>query len=131
MGAAEELPRPLTTGLIMTIISTMRRDAGAGLVGGECAHCHKPVYESQWLLDDAYNVWVGKCPHCKALNYLSMNHGLRGYSASHMHLVLPTIEEVEANGLPADTPNRGAGGPTTSGGTQAGQLQHKLRNGGA
>jgi hypothetical protein len=97
-------------------------------VAGKCAKCSKDVYESLWLLDDAYNVWMGKCPHCAALNFLGMT-GLRGYSSSGMSLVLPTYEEAAANNLPADTPTSGpCGKPADQHGTIAGELQHRLAN---
>ena len=96
----------------MTLIRNMHEAAATGRVPGECAKCAKPVFEELWLLDDAYNVWMGRCPHCAALNYLSMTHGLRGYTEKQMHLVLPTDEEVADNHLPAGTPTRGPGGKT-------------------
>jgi phage FluMu protein Com len=98
-------------------------------IPGECANCKAQVFESLLTLDDAYNVWLGKCPHCKALNFLSMNHGLRGYSSGGMHLVLPTDEEVASNGLPADTITTGKGGPATSHGSPLGELCHRLTEG--
>lgn len=112
----------------MTIINTMRASAGAGLIPGTCPApaCAKPVFESLPLLDDAYNVWVGKCPHCGAHAFLSMRT-LRGYTSAGMQLVLPTDEEVKANGLPSDTPTRGAGGAANLHGTQAGEIHHQLR----
>lgn len=72
-------------------------------VRGECAHCGAAVYESLFFLDDAYAVWLGECPHCHALNFLSTKHG-RGYSSAGMHLVLPTDDEVKRNGLPEGCP---------------------------
>ena len=42
----------------MSLISTMRTAPGRGLLRGTCANCKKDVYESKWILDDAYNVWV-------------------------------------------------------------------------
>lgn len=110
------------------IISTMQKAPRPGYIKGQCAKCAADVYEQLWLLDDAYNVWMGKCPHCGALNYLAMT-GLRGYSSGGMSLVLPTDEEVIANGLPADTPTQGSKGPATSHGTVAGEFMHKLASG--
>lgn len=111
----------------MTWIFTMKSRAGRGTVEGECAHCKKPVYESLFTLDDCYNVWAGKCPHCGAVNFLAMS-GLRGYSSSGMILVLPTDEEREANEeLPQDCPTSGpCGKPATMHGTIAGELYHQL-----
>lgn len=109
------------------IISDLKLTPTREHVKGACANCNVAVYESTWLLDDAYNVWMGKCPKCKALNYLSMNHGLRGYDSREMHLVLPTDEEKQANKLPADCPSQGSKGPATSHGSPLGDLMHKLR----
>jgi hypothetical protein len=95
---------------------------------GTCANCSKEVFESNNLLSDCYNIWAGACPHCKAINLLSMNHGLRGYSSSQMWLVLPTDEEVAANeSLPRDCPTQGSKGPATAHGTPAGELYHILK----
>jgi hypothetical protein len=69
---------------------------------GTCAKCNGAVYESVDVLDDCYAVWMGRCPHCQALNFLSTRHG-RGYDSKRMHLVLPTPEEIANNQLPADT----------------------------
>ena len=114
----------------MSIISDLKTAPGAGLIKGNCGNCATEVYEQLWLLDDAYNVWMGRCPNCKALNYLSMNHGLRGYSSGGMHLVLPTAEEIVANNLPPDTPTTGISGrPADAHGTPAGELLHRLREG--
>ena len=86
------------------------------------------VWESIAILDDAYNVWVGKCPACNAYNRLALT-SLRGYSSRGMDLVLPTDEEREANGWPAEIPTLGAcGRPADVHGTVSGELQHKLRN---
>lgn len=80
-------------------------------IGGSCAKCGKAVFESISTLDDCYNVWLGKCPHCGALNYLNAGmNSLRGYSIIGMDLVLPYDEEVEMNKLPPDTPTRGSCG---------------------
>lgn len=109
----------------MSITSTMRKEAARGYIKGTCAKCAGDVYESLAMLDDAYNVWMGKCPHCGALNYLAMT-GLRGYSSGGMSLVLPTDEEKAANNLPVDTPTQGSKGPATLHGTNAGEIYHKL-----
>ena len=114
----------------MSLISDLKTVGEGDFVKGSCAHCLAEVYEQLCVLDDAYNVWMGRCPTCKALNYLSMNHGLRGYSSGGMHLVLPTAEEIVANGLPADTITSGISGkPADAHGTPAGEMQHRLRNG--
>ena len=115
----------------MPIISTMKRAPARGLIKGTCPNqpCGKDVYESLVMLDDAYNVWVGKCPHCDARAFLSMTHGLRGYGAGGMHLVLPTDEERDSNTLPKDCPTRGSKGPADWHGTVAGELQHRIRTG--
>lgn len=95
---------------------------------GNCANCGKEVFESQLSLDDCYNVWAGKCPHCGAINLLSMDHGLRGYDSRQMHLVLPTNEEVASNeDLPRDCPTQGSKGPANWHGTPLGEIQHILR----
>ena len=99
-------------------------------LGGTCANCNKDVFESTWILDDCYNVWAGICPHCKATNLLSMNHGLRGYSSAQMWLVLPTNEELESNpDLPKDCPTQGSKGPATWHGTPSGEICHQLLKG--
>lgn len=111
----------------MSIISTMSSIKKRGFIPGKCANCNKDVWESSFLLDDAYNVWVGKCPHCGALNYLSLDHGLRGYSSYEMWLVLPTEEEKAANDLPKDCPTSGfCGKPADIHGTNLGELCHRL-----
>lgn len=112
----------------MSLISTMQKAAQHGYIKGSCAHCKGDVYESLAMLDDAYNVWLGKCPHCCALNFLGLT-SLRGYSSAGMDLVLPTPEEVEQNNLPKDCPTRP--NPPTAGkgmihGTIAGELYHQL-----
>ena len=95
---------------------------------GACASCGKTVWESLANLDDAYNVWAGKCPHCGAINLLSTEHGLRGYNGGTMYLVLPYDEERDSNGLPPDTPTRGKfGSPPTMHGSPLGEICHKLR----
>jgi hypothetical protein len=113
------------------IISTLRTKAGNHSVSGVCAKCELEVFESESLLNDAYNVWWGRCPGCGALNLLSLNHGLRGYGGGVMHLVLPTDEEVTANpGIPADTPTSGASGkPATLHGSVLGEISHQLMGG--
>jgi hypothetical protein len=88
-------------------------------VAGSCANCGKDVYESLPILDDAYNDWAGRCPHCAAINFLSTTHGLRGYDSRHMYLVLPTEEEKAANNMPADCPTRNSFGPATMHGSPA------------
>jgi len=114
----------------MTIISDLKTVGGSKHVKGNCAMCKAEVFEELWLLDDAYNVWMGRCPGCKALNYLSMSYGLRGYDRAHMELVLPTAEEVQANNLPADTPTSGAAGrPADQHGSPVGEIMHRLREG--
>ncbi len=109
----------------MSIINEMRKAPAHGFIKGACAKCAGEVYESLAMLDDAYNVWMGKCPHCGALNYLAMT-GMRGYSSGGMSLVLPTDEERDANGLPPDTPTQGPRGPATAHGTVAGEIYHQL-----
>ena len=95
-------------------------------INGQCAKCGQDVWEALCILDDAYNVWTGECPHCQALNYLSTNHGLRGYSSAGMHLVLPTDEEIKANELHRDTPSQGSKGPATMHGSPLGEIVHRL-----
>ena len=109
----------------MSMIFTLK-PLGQDNTPGECAHCGKGVSEAQCILDDCYNVWAGKCPFCSAINYLSMNHGLRGYSSVKMYLVLPTPEEAEQNNLPADIPLGPSGGPATCHGSPLGEFLHKL-----
>jgi hypothetical protein len=112
-------------GMVFTLRKARRR---SGDVPGECANCKRQVWEASVTLDDAYNVWIGKCPYCEALNYLSTNHGLRGYSSSEMHLVLPTDEEAAANGLPEGTPTTGPSGrPADMHGSPLGELCHKMK----
>lgn len=102
------------------------KEKSPGTVSGECAACHKVVHELLCLLDDAYNVWKGVCPYCGAWNFLSMNHGLRGYSSGGMHLVLPTPEEAEANGLPDGVPLADSKGPVNAKGSPLAQFCEKL-----
>lgn len=103
--------------------------AGRETVPGSCANCAKLVFEDLFSLDDAYNVWAGECPHCGAINLLSLHHGLRGYSSSEMHLVLPTDEERKENGLPPNCPTSGPGGPPTIHGSVSGEIAHQLTEG--
>ena len=76
-------------------------------VTGKCARCGGQVYEDLFTLDDCYGVWLGRCPHCGALNGLDCSKSIRGYWSQGMDLTLPTNEEVVMNGLPADTPTKG------------------------
>jgi len=109
------------------MINEMSKEPRGGYISGSCANCQKAVFESLWLLDDAYNVWLGKCPYCGALNFLSMNYGLRGYSSTGMHLVLPTTEEIESNNLPKDIPTSGpSGNPADQHGSPLGEFCHKF-----
>lgn len=108
------------------LLMDLKKQGGKGLIPGSCANCTKDVFEHLFTLDDAYNVWIGKCPHCGALNYLSMNHGLRGYSSQRMWLVLPTDEEKQTNDLPTDCPTQGSKGPATYYGSPAGEIYHRL-----
>lgn len=112
----------------MSLISDMRKTGGAGMVPGQCAACAGQVFESLFLLDDAYNVWVGRCPHCKALNFLALN-GMRGYSSAGMELALPTDEEKASNSLPGDCPTSGPGKGPFIHGSHLGEILHKLRGG--
>ncbi len=109
-----------------TIIEDMKKQAGFDRISGTCAKCAQMVWESLSTLDDAYNVWMGRCPYCQALNYLGLT-GLRGYSSQGMDLVLPTDEEAKANNLPADTPTSGpCGKPANQHGSNLGEMCHKL-----
>jgi hypothetical protein len=110
----------------MSLIFDLERSAGPGMVRGECANCGAEVFEARVTLDDAYNVWVGRCHSCSALNFLSMSYGLRGYDAACMKLVLPTDEEKRDNGLPDDCPTRGPGGARGQFGTAAGFILHQI-----
>ena len=92
------------------LILPLKDNPGRDLIEGQCANCKKQVYEHLFTLDDAYNVWAGECPHCKAINLLATT-SLRGYSSQGMDLVLPFDEEVEANSeLPRDCPTAGKAG---------------------
>jgi hypothetical protein len=96
-------------------------------VPGACAKCGEKVWEALFVLDDAYNVWGGKCPYCEAINLLSTEHGLRGYDSREMHLVLPYDEEAKENGLPSGCPTRGKyGQPPKMHGSPLGELCHRL-----
>jgi hypothetical protein len=70
---------------------------------GECANCHKVVKEYQYILDDCYGVYRGRCPHCNAVNLLDFSKG-RGYTSSEIFCVLPTDIEIEMNKWEADIP---------------------------
>jgi len=85
---------------------TSRMDKGD--VFGSCAQCGKSVREDLFLLDDAYCVYRGRCPHCNAVNLLdqSGDHGLRGYTSREMWTVLPTDHEVRMNQWEDDIPMR-------------------------
>lgn len=90
----------------MAIISTMKTVASTRpkMVPETCAKCGKQAWESLALLDDAYAVWIGKCPHCGAHNLLDFSKGGRGYHSGGMALTLPTKDEIEQNGWPEDWP---------------------------
>lgn len=109
----------------MGIHSKMQASARQGYISGVCAKCAAAVWESLALLDDAYNVWVGLCPHCGAANLLGMN-SLRGYSSAGMDLVLPTDEEITQNNWPKEWPTRGSHGPATAHGTLVSEIYHRL-----
>ena len=113
----------------MTIIRDMKAQPGGDRIAGACAHCEKAVWESLAILDDCYNVWLGKCPHCAALNFLSTTHGLRGYSSSGMYLVLPTPDEQKQNGLPDGIPLSDNPAPATMHGSPLGELMHRFTEG--
>ena len=99
------------------LILDLKAAPGSGTIPGACANCGNGVHESLSTLDDTYNVWAGRCPHCGAINLLSTS----------MDLVLPYDEEVEPNGLPAGTPTRGASGvAATMHGSPLGEFLHKL-----
>ena len=102
----------------MTVM--MDAEPGRGRVPGACASCGKAVFESLTMLDDAYNVYWGVCPHCGAGQALDMSgkRGARGYSSQEMHLVLPTKEEAIMNDLPTGWPNRGWDRPENEGKTK-------------
>lgn len=97
---------------------------------GTCAHCKQDVWESQFTLDDCYNVWAGECPHCNAINFLALT-SMRGYSSQGMDLVLPFDEEIEANETlkGKNIPTQGKNGkPATIHGTVSGEMAHILLN---
>ena len=115
------------------MILTMRDEATKKKtdIPGKCAKCGLAVYEALFTLDDAYNVWAGKCPSCGAINLLALS-GLRGYSSSGMELVLPTVCEVADphNRLPPDSPSTPCSGDHPGGmihGSVAGELMHQLK----
>lgn len=111
--------------IISKLSTTQKRDSLKGI----CANCNVELWESEWILDDCYNVWAGQCPKCNACNLLSMNHGLRGYDSKQMYLVLPTDEEMESNpDLPRDCPTQGSKGPAIFHGTVLGEISHILRD---
>jgi hypothetical protein len=112
----------------MSLVMEMKKQGGGDRISGICEACYRRIWESLATLDDAYNVWAGKCPYCGAINFLSMNHGLRGYNSREMFLTLPYDEEAKANNLPEGTPTKGPGGkPAYNIGTNAGAIQMKLR----
>ena len=82
----------------MTI--TMKINPRLGLIPGRCANCGKAMYIGWALLDDCYAVWVGRCPHCEALNLPDLTKGVRGYSSQGIDLTLPTPGEAEVNNWP-------------------------------
>lgn len=110
----------------MSMIFTLGKENGQGRIQGKCVNCGKAVFESLSTLDDAYNVWAGRCPHCEAINMLALT-GLRGYSSQGMDLVLPFDEEVKANDLPEGTPTQGKGGEPNVHGSVLGEMLHKLK----
>lgn len=73
--------------------------ADSGEILGECANCQKMMRATMSVLDDAYGVWRGVCPHCGAVNLLDprKSSAMRGYTHNEMFLVLPTDHEVELN----------------------------------
>jgi len=111
----------------MSMIFNLKPKLERGHIAGACAKCGKAVWESLFILDDCYNVYAGRCPHCGAINLLALT-GLRGYSSAGMDLVLPYDEERDANQLPADCPTQGPKGePATVHGSNLGELMHALR----
>ena len=76
-------------------------------IPGICASCGQQLFESLLMLDDAYGVWKGKCPHCGACNLLDTSKGIRGYHSQGMDLCLPYAEDLIVWGLPLSIPNRG------------------------
>ena len=46
------------------IMEMQKRKLASHCIKGNCANCKKEVWESMLTLDDAYNVWLGKCPWC-------------------------------------------------------------------
>lgn len=112
----------------MSMIFKMKKAPSSGRIAGTCAHCGKTVWESTFILDDCYNVWAGKCPHCGAINLLALT-GLRGYSSSGMDLTLPYDEERDKNNLPEDCPTLGPHGSEANiHGSISGEICHLLKN---
>lgn len=112
------------------LVLEMRSAKKSGDIAGTCAKCGATVYEALGTLDDAYNVWAGRCPSCRAINLLALT-GMRGYSSSGMNLVLPTACEVADphNNLPADTPATPCAGKHPDGmihGSISGEIAHRL-----
>jgi len=95
----------------------MEKAPGRGRASGICANCGKAVFEILAVLDDAYNVYWGICPHCEAANALDFSRG-RGYTSTTLHLVLPTNEEVIMSNLPSRWPTRGWDNPANEGKTK-------------
>lgn len=115
--------------ILFTLAKTKTRDHDTK---GTCANCKAEVWESQFTLDDCYNVWAGKCPHCDAVNLLALT-SLRGYSSQGMDLVLPFDEEIEENEvlqkIDPKPPSQGRSGkPCDMKGTVAGTLYDILLN---
>ena len=110
----------------MSLIMDMKKTKTGDVIPGKCANCRQEVFESLATLDDTYNVWLGRCPHCRALNFLALE-GLRGYGSGGMELVLPTEEEKESNDLPADCPTSGkANASANIHGSNLGELCHQI-----
>lgn len=107
-------------------LAHQRRDGRMRMIEGICAKCGSVVFESEFILSDTYNVWAGRCWNCRAINFLSLNHGLRGYDSRKMYLVLPTDEEKKANNLPDDCPTCGSRGPATASGSPLNQFLEKI-----
>lgn len=114
----------------MPMIFDLKKQKIRDAIPGNCGNCKSEVWQSLSVLDDTYNVWMGKCPHCQALNFLSTNYGLRGYDSTKMMLELPYDEEVEANDLPKDIPTQGKKGePANMHGSPAGEIYFQLTKG--
>lgn len=86
------------------IISTLKKQCRSKMIPGQCPKCDKVVYESMFLLDDAYAVWAGLCPYCGAICLLDT---AEGYHSGKMYLTLPHNEEVIMLDLPPETPTKG------------------------